>query len=363
MAFRFTIGKKIGTGFGVLLFFIVVVFYTTYSTLNDSTNINDEITNVNNPSVASLEELKLLTVRSKMLIFNWAYIQSQSDHPDKQKLNRLIDRDYPFLIKKVKKLAIHWEEKDQIKIKKVITKLSELFEMHQEVIVLLPDFESYDDPTSIFPAKFYLENDGDIFIKTAEILFELDDLIRSQKFNTGKVTETMQASFSTLKLLTRWLGIALVIFGVLVAFYTTRTIVKPIYRLKIVLQTLSKGVFPKHSIKAKNDEIGEMTNALNRVISGLESTKDFAISVGAGQFDTQYEPLSDEDSLGKTLMKMRDDLAENERMLEQKVKERTAELVEKQKEVELQNEKISELYEEVTDSIKYAKGLQEAILL
>ena len=362
MAFRFTIGKKIGTGFGVLLFFIVVVFYTTYSTLNDSTNINDEITNVNNPSVASLEELKLLTVRSKMLIFNWAYIQSQSDHPDKQKLNRLIDRDYPFLIKKVKKLAIHWEEKDQIKIKKVITKLSELFEMHQEVIVLLPDFESYDDPTSIFPAKFYLENDGDIFIKTAEILFELDDLIRSQKFNTGKVTETMQASFSTLKLLTRWLGIALVIFGVLVAFYTTRTIVKPIYRLKIVLQTLSKGVFPKHSIKAKNDEIGEMTNALNRVISGLESTKDFAISVGAGQFDTQYEPLSDEDSLGKTLMKMRDDLAENERMLEQKVKERTAELVEKQKEVELQNEKISELYEEVTDSIKYAKGLQEAIL-
>lgn len=362
MAFRFTIAKKIGTGFGVLLFFIVVVFYTTYTTLNESTNINDEITNVNNPSVASLEELKLLTVRSKMLIFNWVYIQSQSDHPDKEKLNRLIERDYPYLAKRVKALAINWEKEDQKKIKLVFVKLAELFELHKEVIMLLPDWDSYEDSQSLFVAKYYIGNDGDIYIKTSEILYQLDDLIRGQKFNTGNVTESMQASFSDLKWLTRWLGIALVIFGVLVAFYTTRTIVRPVHKLKMVLLTLSKGVFPKHSIEEKNDEIGEMTGALNRVISGLEGTKNFAISIGSGQFDTQYEPLSEDDSLGKTLIKMRDNLAENERILEQKVIERTAEVVEKQKEVELQNEKISELYEEVTDSIKYAKGLQEAIL-
>ncbi len=362
MAFRFTIGKKIGTGFGVLLFFIVVVFYTTYSTLTKSIDINDEITSVNNPSVTSLEELKLLTVRSKMLIFNWVYIQSQSDHPDKQKLNRLIERDYPFLVKKVKGLAINWDKEDFKKIKIVCLKLAELFELHQEVIMLLPDWDSYEDSQSLFMAKFYIGDGGDIYVKTSEILFELDDLINTQKHNTSNVTANMQSSFSVLQQLTRWLGIALVIFGVLVAFYTTRTIVRPVHKLKMVLLGLSKGVFPDKSIKAKNDEIGEMTNALNRVISGLEGTKDFAISIGAGQFDTKYEPLSEDDSLGKTLIKMRDDLAENERILEQKVKERTAEVVEKQKEVELQNEKISELYEEVTDSIKYAKGLQEAIL-
>ncbi|MGB0881737.1 MAG: SpoIIE family protein phosphatase [Vicingaceae bacterium] len=362
MAFRFTIAKKIGTGFGVLLFFIVVVFYTTYTTLTESTNINDKITNINRPSVASLEELKLMTVRSKMLIFNWAYIPSQSNHPDKVKLTRLIDRKYPYLIKKVEKLSVNWDKKDQDKIQVVFQKLAELFEMHQEVMTLLPDFESYDDPTSVFPAKFYIGDDGEIFIKTSEILFELDDLISNQKFHTGSATEVMQSSFGELKWLTRWLGIALVIFGVLVAFYTTRSIVRPVHKLKMVLLSLSKGVFPKKSIEAKSDEIGEMTNALNRVISGLSSTKEFAIAVGAGKFDTNYEPLSEEDSLGKTLIKMRDDLAENERVLEQKVIERTAEVVEKQKEVELQNEKISELYEEVTDSIKYAKGLQEAIL-
>tara|TARA_B100000809_G_scaffold266274_1_gene328182 strand:- start:4227 stop:6014 length:1788 start_codon:yes stop_codon:yes gene_type:complete len=362
MAFRFTIAKKIGTGFGVLLFFIIVVFYSTYTTLTDSTAINDKITNINRPSVTSLEELKLETVRSQMLIFNWVYFPSPSDHPDKQKLTRLIDRKFPYLIKKVENLSENWEEEDQTKIKIVFVKLEELFEMHQEVIQLLPDFASYDDPSSVFPAKFYMQNDGDIFIKTAEIIFELDALINKQKFQTGNETEFMQSSFSDLKWWTRWLGIAQFIFGVLVAYYTTRSIVKPVHKLKMILLSLSKGVYPKKSIDAKNDEIGEMTNALNRVISGLDSTKEFAIAVGAGRFDTKYEPLSEEDSLGLTLIEMRDDLAANERMLEQKVIERTAQVVEKQKEVELQNEKISELYEEVTDSIKYAKGLQEAIL-
>ena len=235
MSFRFTIGKKIGTGFGVLLFFIVVVFYTTYTTLNQGININNEITNVNNPSVTSLEELKLLTVKSKMLIFNWVYIQSQSDQPEKQKLIRLIDRDYPFLVKKVKGLSINWEKEDFKKIKIVCQKLEELFEMHQEVIMLLPDWDSYEDSQSIFMANDYIGDGGDIYIKTQEILLELDMLIDKQKHSTMEVTQTMQSRFSDLKWLTRWLGIALVIFGVLVAFYTTRTIVRPVQRLKMIL--------------------------------------------------------------------------------------------------------------------------------
>ncbi len=362
MAFRLTIGKKLGSGFGVLLFFIVIVFFSTYQTLNESIKINEEITSINNPSVASLEELKLLTVRSKMLIFNWIYFQSHADHPDKEKLNRLTNRDYPHLEKTIRNLSSNWAKADKEKIEQVFELLHEMFDLHGEVKLLLPDWASYEDSQNKFLANFLIGDDGDIYLKTSDILFQLDDLISNQKFQTGKVTEEMQESFSDLQWWSKYLGIALVIFGVLVAFYTTRSIVKPVQKLKDILLTLSLGIIPNHSIKAKKDEIGEMTNALNRVISGLKSTKDFAISVGAGKFNAHYEPLSSDDALGKTLIKMRDDLAENERMLEQKVQERTAEVVQKKEEIEQQNEKISELYEEVTDSIKYAKGLQEAIL-
>lgn len=362
MAFRFTIGKKIGTGFGVLILFVVIVFYTTYETLNSSIKINDNITNVNNPSVASLEDLRLLVVRSKMLIFNWIYTQSESEHPDKQNLIRLKERDYPFIEKKIVSLSTNWAKKDQKKIAEVFQNIDNLFELHEEVKSLLPNWDSYEDSESKFLANFMVGEGGDIYTKTNEILYQLNDLIDNQKFESTSVTETMQTSFSFLKQLFKILGIALVVGGVLIAIFTTRTIVKPVDKLKIILLDLSKGIFPKSKVKERSDEIGEMTNALNRLVFGLKSTKDFANAIGSGQFSTKYEPLSSEDELGHALLIMRDDLAENERLLEQKVVERTAEVVKQKEEIEKQNEKISELYTEVTDSIRYAKRLQEAIL-
>ena len=148
----------------------------------------------------------------------------------------------------------------------------------------------------------------------------------------------MLTSFIFLKQLFRILGFTLVVGCILIAIFTTRTIVKPIYRLKNILLDLSRGVFPTKTLKERSDEIGEMTNALNRLVLGLKSTKDFANDVGSGQFSTNYEPLSSEDELGHALLKMRTDLAENERVLEQKVVERTAEVVKQKEEIEVQNE-------------------------
>jgi serine phosphatase RsbU (regulator of sigma subunit) len=59
---------------------------------------------------------------------------------------------------------------------------------------------------------------------------------------------------------------------------------------------------------------------------------------------------------------MRDELAETERILEQKVKERTEEVVRQRDENERQRLKLEDLYKDVTDSIRYAKRLQYSIL-
>jgi serine phosphatase RsbU (regulator of sigma subunit) len=94
----------------------------------------------------------------------------------------------------------------------------------------------------------------------------------------------------------------------------------------------------------------------------MQHTTDFAHETGAGNFDASYTPLSKDDSLGHALLKMRDDLAENERMLEQKVIERTEEVVRQKSEIETKNEELEILYKQVTDSIHYAKRIQDAIL-
>ncbi|NCP46620.1 MAG: hypothetical protein GW818_09440, partial [Flavobacteriales bacterium] len=219
MSFKFSIGKRIGTGFGVLIFLVISVFFVTYQTLDKSIKINDEITTVNNPSLTALEELKFLAVRSKMLIFNWVYSQSNTNHPDKIKLVRLIELEYPAIKLKISKLAGSWNEKDLKKINSLFEEIDVLFEMHQEVMSYLPDFESYEEATNQFLANSMIGDDGEIYIKTNEIIFHLDELINIHKFQTDHATKKMQSSFNFLKTLAKYLGLALIIGGLLIAFY------------------------------------------------------------------------------------------------------------------------------------------------
>jgi serine phosphatase RsbU (regulator of sigma subunit) len=105
-----------------------------------------------------------------------------------------------------------------------------------------------------------------------------------------------------------------------------------------------------------------MSKALTSLVDGLRRTTDFSHAVAAGNFEADYQPLSDEDMLGHALLKMRDELGQRERILEMKVVERTEEVVRQKEEVERQSRKVVELYKNVTDSIRYAKRLQDSIL-
>ncbi len=362
MKIRLTIGKKIGFGFGVLIICTMLVFYITNNTLNESRKINDKINNIYNPSVSTLEELKLKIIESKMLIYKWVAFPSESNNPEKKKLNHITSEEYQHISTKLKGLSTHWREEDRTQLDSTLLQIDNLFILYDDVKALLPDFDSYNDSQNRFMANFAVDENSEIHFLSNQILWNLNDLINNQKHQTSKVSAQMLKSFDLLQFLIRYLGLALVVGGVLVAFYTTRSIVSPIHKLKQILLELSIGKFPKSKLEERHDEIGEMTQALNILIDALESTRDFADELGKGNFNATYTPLSEEDSMGYALLKMRDALAENERVLEQKVKERTAEVVRQKEEIEEQNLKISELYTEVTDSIRYAKRIQEAIL-
>jgi hypothetical protein len=62
-----------------------------------------------------------------------------------------------------------------------------------------------------------------------------------------------------------------------------------------------------------------MADSLNRLIDGLESYKEFAQNIGKGNLKASFEPLSQEDELGNSLLEMRDSL-QNVAQKEQKEK-------------------------------------------
>ncbi len=360
MKFRFNIGRKIGTGFGVVILLTVVVFYLTNSTLNESKRINEEINDTYNPSVFWLEKLRLHLLETKRLISEWVNFQSSEEAEIKVVYRRIVEREIPFTERWISKLSKRWIDEERYMADDIFLEIDTLLSIHVNIQENLNSWEAYDDPQNQFLANVYLEEAA---IQLEEIQLLLHELILKEKENAKKVSNEMIESFNLLQFLVRYLGVVLLLGGFISAYYTTRSIVNPVNKLKLLLLDLSRGIITRRKMKAANDEIGEMTLAMNKVIEGLNQTKDFANAIGSGNYDFPYQPLSDKDSLGHDLLKMRIDLAENERILEEKVKQRTAEVVRQKEEIEHQSEEINRLYHEVTDSIIYAKRIQRAILL
>ncbi len=353
MSFRFTIGKKIGTGFGVLIVFIIVVFGATFLAVNNGIETfeeNDKTSNqlihVLTPSKEHVIALKSLTVESRQLAAQWVNDQSRNDVDHKMRFKEIINKEIPATLEKLEDILIKWTDKQDLELFSVLKdQYITLFENYTQMMNYLPNISSYDDAINVFFARELVDQNGvgedmtDLF-KNLDFLEESvvskqEDalaLVRSSSVESRTKFQSLQFYW--------WLGGLLIIFAVFIAVFTTNTIVKPVNNLREVLLSLGKGIFPKHQIDIRNDEIGDMSSAVVDLVDGMKKTTHFAEEVGQSNFNSPYQPLSNEDVLGHALLKMRDELAETERILEQKVKERTEEVVRQRDENERQRLKL-----------------------
>ena len=374
---RFTVGKKIGLGFGIVLVLLLTVFVLTLyvvwdaeDTLKKSIDTNDKFLNVDQPSVFQLNKLKEDLTNTHMFIQQWLTVESSNDILFKTKANDLIDSIIPSDTVKINQLSMHWSELNNdnslyLEIKKDLAQL--FFDYNENVRTQINDgINSYSDGEQLIRKSLFDLATEPLF---EALMLKMDALISSK--NSQAQTQQQQSNiafkhtntnFKGLSLGVLIAGITLVLGTIIIAFFTTLSITRPVQQLKKILVDLGRGVFPKKQINPSNDEIGEMSVAMNTLVKGLQKTTTFAHEIGQSNFNFQYEPLSNEDNLGHALLKMKDELAETERILEQKVKERTEEVVKQKDEIDNQKSKLEELYNDVTDSIRYAKRLQDSIL-
>lgn len=184
MRFRFTIGSKLYTGFGVFIFASLIVFLLTNRTLDQSREINDRINKVYSPSVEQLQKLRYEIIRTRMLITNWAFVQSREDTKEKRTLIAITNEDLPEIIGHLEALSVYWTEPELRKINNIIADVDELLEMYEVVKKELPDMPSYDEDFNVFYARDYAEEGGVIDIKAHDILFDLENLILAMRKNT-----------------------------------------------------------------------------------------------------------------------------------------------------------------------------------
>ncbi len=352
---RFTVGKKIGGGFSIVVILLLIVFFYTFSVVNEAIKSNDKFLNVDQPSLFVINQLKDNLSKTHTHMQQWVIDESRPDEHFKVEAELMLDSIIKSDLDTIDQLSTKWMKTSGgiEEFKNISAEVASLIESYNnEVRNVLVDISSYQDGFSSLMAQTMFE---EINSSYEAILVSINNLsqIRTQIADEQQM-ETNER-FSNLINNILLISIIIVIGTISIAIFTTISITQPVQRLKSILLSLGRGVFPKSQLKPSNDEIGEMSEAMNSLVTGLKETTDFAHEIGQSNFDYEYQPLSDEDVLGHALLKMKDELAETERILEEKVKARTEEVVKQKAEIE-------ELYTDVTASIRYAKRLQDSIL-
>ncbi len=306
---KLTIARRLSLGFGVLTFAVLASSIMMYLTLNTNREISDKITEVYSPSLTELNNLFVEISNSKMLIKNWVFIETKSDTPDKKKLKKLHASKFPQIKKSLASLSQKWSDEDRKIYNEVIIAVEDtLFGKHKMIMGELNNFDNYQDPMILMVSETMAEEGGEVINATDNILKRLESLLNSLNKTASKGSEEMIESFDSFQFFIILVGFVLFIGALIIALLTVRSIVKPINFLRGVLFSMSKGILPEKSMKVNNDEIGEMTNALNAFIDGQKETSEFSVEIGKGNFDTEYTPLSEHDSLGNSLLDMRENL-------------------------------------------------------
>ncbi len=323
LKFRFTIARKLFAGFGLLFLVVILTSILNYRTLDRNLEQNlNVITEVYAPSSAHLNDLYWLVTNTKILIKNWVYIDRKDDTPDKNRLREIHSKDIPRTEKALEELVEDWPNKgDQELYWQVTESIDSLINIHQSIMAQLSSFESYDDMMVTFPIYLQTDQDGEVMVLTNRILEQLNTLIENQEKVTEATNVRMREDFKYLQRLIFIMAIILIIFVIAIGLTITQALVSRVNYLKQIILNMGKGILPKNDIRVSSDEIGEMANALNVLVKGLKKTSEFSLKIGEGDFGSKFEPLSEQDVLGNSLILMRENLQKAAREEEKRKQE------------------------------------------
>ncbi len=307
-----SIRGRIYFSFFLLVLLFVINGLMTIVTLQQNQKLADHISNVIAPSVQALNDFGDMLVESKMYSTNWVFLRS--DENDKNALLKLHNKDYAALKARLNTLSFLWKDKYLAdSLNKVYSSFEKLLLTENEIIGSLKKFEDYDNPAIKLEAERVIEDE--VIPQTITMMSSLDRAINY--YNNIRVTEgyMLNQSYMRLRVFIVFLGITIICTGLFLSFYMTKIIITPINKIKHIVNDMGKGITSIINYDTKKDEIGEMVHSVNNLSQKLQRTAAFAHEVGARNFMMPFEPLSDEDTLGKALVAMRDDLQTSEKEL------------------------------------------------
>lgn len=307
-----SIKRRLYLSFLALVSLFVINTIITIFTLNKTREYADYLSNVIDPSLQNIDDLKKLMLESKMFSTNWVFLRYKQE--DKDALIKLHHADYPALKSRLNSYAGKWRTDRWVdSLSTVYLRFEKLLAIEKDIMSSLKKFEDYDDPVAKLAAEYSIENE--VLPRTAELIRSLDRIEAYQKNVRKQENLHLQESSARLRIFIIALALTILFAGIFLSHYMTKAIVYPIKSIIQMVNDLGKGLVRTINLPVKKDELGDMIRAVNNLSEKLHATALFANEIGNRNFDIPYHPLSDEDILGKALIAMRNNLLISEQEL------------------------------------------------
>ena len=233
---RFTVGKKIGGGFSVVVILLLVVFLYTFSVVNVAIKSNDKFLKVDQPSLFLINQLKEDLAQTHTYMQQWVIEESRPDEQWKIEAEILLDKTLKFDLDTLEKLSAKWISTDDSldnglnEFKNISSDVSFLIENYNlEVRNVFVDVDSYQDEALKFNADFMFEEISASYEILLEAINKLSkirkDIADAQQIKTNN-------RFSSLINSIIFISIIIVIGTIAIAIFTTISITQPVQRLK-----------------------------------------------------------------------------------------------------------------------------------
>ncbi|OQP47819.1 response regulator [Niastella populi] len=309
-----SIRRKINLSFSLLVFLFVVNGIITLITLQNTKKLAYNVSEIIDPALVALNDLNQMLLESKMYTTNWVFLRSKQQ--DKDLLVKLHRSDYQALKERLDGYSARWKDsylKDSLQ--KVYTGFEELLLIEKAIMGSLQKFEDYDDLVIRLEAERKIEDE--VLPKTDALMQSLSNIMAHAKKIRLEEHLLLKRSSNELRAIIIVLAISIICIGLFLAIYMTRVIIGPINKIKAIVNDLGKGIIPSSALETRKDEIGEMIQAVNNLSEKTLATTQFAHEVGIRNFNIPFQPLSEEDVLGKALIVMRDNLNASEKEIKQ----------------------------------------------
>ena len=291
-----SIGKKLYAGFGMVLAILVGLFLVnTFAALRGRASRADSEASLK--GVQTIETVRLQIMLNRLNLDNFLL---SGDPRDEEKVNKGISELNDTLKQGEAQFSADALRTALIQVESTEASWADNFA--KPLLAKRHQVDSGDSTVSDLQI-FYLQKDPTSWLTKSSAVLDQTRAEINRSFaettNSADKASTWSAILSTVGTLLA------ILLGILVAYYTARSIVLPLTHLITVAREIGDSGDLNQNIDIhRNDEIGALATTFNNLVAYLKEMASVSMAVAEGDLSVEVVPRSKRDTLGNAFLRM-----------------------------------------------------------